>query len=77
MGTYNFLYALIDDGSSQNSSMSHDLAQVASAAKLLANGHRMGAGTVLTIDAQNSVTPKKTLLGNLTLADINISTKVV
>ena len=57
--------------------MSHDLAQVASAAKLLANGNRMGAGTVLTIDAQNSVTPKKTLFGNLTLADINISTKVV
>ena len=54
-----------------------DLAQVGSAAKLLANGHhQVGADTVFNIDGQNSVTLKNTLLGNLTLADINISTKV-
>ena len=54
-----------------------DIGQVPSAAKLLAGGHQMGTDTILTIDAQNSVTLKNTLLANLTLADIFISTKVV
>ena len=55
----------------------HDILQFdhtlfAAPANVLAAAHQVGADTVIGIDAQNSVTLKNTLVGNVTAADVRV-----